>query len=121
MNGMYGALAFQAFPRRRAPGQKAWTALENADLQKITSDIRKRSEQICEWCGTAWNHRESRNIELSLCDACNERFPDPPYPVTTTGFTRAGQTRSAVGLLSPSVPPPPCRGALFTLGWGIRA
>jgi hypothetical protein len=24
---------------------------------------------------------ESRKIELTLCDACNERFPDPPYPV----------------------------------------
>jgi hypothetical protein len=42
----------------------------------------------------------------------------PSY--STTGFTRAGQTRSAVGLLSPSVPQLPCRGALFTLRWSIR-
>jgi hypothetical protein len=46
----YGALEFQAFPRQRAPGQKAWTAQENADPHKMTSDIRKRSERICEWC-----------------------------------------------------------------------
>jgi hypothetical protein len=50
-------------------------------VQKITSDIRKRSEHICEWCGAAGDHRESRKIELTLCDACNERFADPPYPV----------------------------------------
>jgi hypothetical protein len=56
-------------------------ATGNADLQKITSDIRKRSERICEWCGAAGNHREPRKIELTLCDACNERFPDPQgYP-----------------------------------------
>lgn len=60
---------------------KQWTAQENADLQAITSEIRDRSEHTCEWCGGAGKHRESRKLELTLCDACNQRFPDPPYPV----------------------------------------
>ena len=77
----WGALEFQAFPRQGAPGQKAWTLQEHAHLQKITDDIRKRSEHVCEWCGSAGYRRESRKIELTLCDACDERFPDPPYPV----------------------------------------
>jgi hypothetical protein len=77
----YGALEFQAFPRRWAPGHEQWTAQETADLEAITSEIRDRSEHVCEWCGAPGNPRESRKLELTLCDPCNERFPDPPYPV----------------------------------------
>lgn len=77
----YGALEYQAFPRPWAQDHKQWTAQENADLQAITGEIRDRSEHTCEWCGAAGQHRESRKLELTLCDACNQRFPDPPYPV----------------------------------------
>jgi len=76
----YGALEFQALPRQWAEGRRQWTTQENADLEAITSEIRDRSEHTCEWCGAAGNHRESRKLELTLCDACNDRFPDPPYP-----------------------------------------
>jgi hypothetical protein len=31
--------------------------------------------------GSAGRLREWRTRELTLCDACDRRFPDPPYPV----------------------------------------
>jgi hypothetical protein len=77
----YGGLEYQAFPRPHAQAGKQWTAQEYADLQAITGEIRRRSERTCEWCGSAGTHRESRKLKLTLCDACHQRFPDPPYPV----------------------------------------
>jgi hypothetical protein len=77
----FGVLEYQAFPRRWAEGQRQWTTQEHADLEAITSEIRDRSETTCEWCGTAGQLRASRKLKLTLCDACDQRFPDPPYPV----------------------------------------
>jgi hypothetical protein len=76
-----GFLEYQAFPRRWAEGQKRWTTEESADVEAITSQVRDRSEHICEWCGAAGQLREWRKVDLTLCDACDQRFPDPPYPV----------------------------------------
>ena len=76
----YGVLEYQAFPRRWVKGQKRWTAQELDDLEAITSEIRNRSESVCEWRGAAGRLREWRTLELTLCDTCNQRFPDPPAP-----------------------------------------
>lgn len=74
----YGLLEYQAFPRRWAEGQRRWTAQEHADLEAITSEFRDRSEHICEWCGVAGELREWRRLDLTLCDTCDQRFPDTP-------------------------------------------
>lgn len=80
----YGVLEYQAFPRPWAPGQQRWTRRESADLLAITGEVRDRSRHICEWCGAAGEHRAWRTHELTLCDACDQRFPDPPYPLATS-------------------------------------
>jgi hypothetical protein len=77
----YGVLIYQAYPRRAVDGERPWTGHEDRVLGVITGDIQNRSETVCEWCGAAGQLREWRNHELTLCDACDERFPDPPYPV----------------------------------------
>jgi len=77
----YGVLEYQAFPRRWAKGQGQWTTQEHDSLETITSQIRERSGNICEWCGAAGQLRDWRELELTLCDACDQRFPDPPYTV----------------------------------------
>jgi hypothetical protein len=75
----HGVLAYQAFPRRWVKGEDGWTAEESRVLGSITSDIQKRSEHICESCGvTAGQLREWRRLERTLCDACDERFPEEP-------------------------------------------
>lgn len=74
----YGALAFQAFPR---PGQGTWTHDEYGAVLAITDTYRARSEGVCEWCGAAGRLREWREVEeLTLCDDCDARFDDPPFP-----------------------------------------
>lgn len=75
----YGVLLYQAHPRRVVDGKRPWTAQERRVLGMITSDIQRRSENVCEWCGGAGDLREWRRLELTLCDACDQRFPDPPY------------------------------------------
>ncbi len=77
----YGALIYQAYPRRAVDGERPWTAQEYQVLGTITSDIQDRSETVCEWCGAFGQLREWRKLELALCAACDQRFPDPPYPV----------------------------------------
>jgi hypothetical protein len=89
----YGVLEFQAFPRRWAEGQGQWTRQEYADLHAITGEIRDRSETICEWCGAPGQLRESRKHELTVCDACDQRFPDPPYPVHGLRLLPQNRTR----------------------------
>lgn len=83
----YGVLAYQAFPRKWVQGERQWSDEEAAELHAITDEFRVRSETVCEWCGAAARHRPSRTIELTLCDDCDGRFPDPPWPRTslTTG------------------------------------
>jgi hypothetical protein len=39
-----------------------------------------RAETICEWCGVLARLRDWRSVLLTLCDECDARFPDPPYP-----------------------------------------
>lgn len=77
----YGDLIYQAYPRRVVDGERPWSAQERRVLGQITSDIQIRSGQVCEWCGAGGRLREWRHLELTLCDACDQRFPDPPYPV----------------------------------------
>lgn len=58
----YGALEYQAFPRRWTVGQGQWTTQEYASLQAITSEVRDRSERICEWCGATGLPNEGKGV-----------------------------------------------------------
>ena len=74
----WGALAYQAFPRPGVKGERRWSPDEARELGRITGEFWKRSETVCEWCGAAARLRDWRSLELTLCDACDARFPDPP-------------------------------------------
>jgi hypothetical protein len=74
----WGVLAFQAFPRQPAKGETRWSPAEAAELRAIVEEFRARSETVCEWCGADARLRDWRTIELTLCDGCESRFPDPP-------------------------------------------
>ncbi|MBU2665313.1 hypothetical protein KOI35_17550 [Actinoplanes bogorensis] len=76
-----GELSFQAFPRRRVQDQPQWSPEESDELSTITDAFRTLSRTVCEWCGATAELREWRTTELTLCDACDARFPDPPVPV----------------------------------------
>jgi hypothetical protein len=93
----WGVLVYQAFPRRWAEASKRWTTQEYADLGAIVGGIQERSEAICEWCGAAGQLREWRDHELTLCDACDQRFPDPPYPTHALGLLHPNGTARAAG------------------------
>jgi hypothetical protein len=73
----YGLLEFQAFPRSKCQ----YSSDEYAALREITKEISERSETVCEWCGSTGGLRDGREWVLTLCDACDRRFPDPPYPL----------------------------------------
>jgi hypothetical protein len=77
----HGALSYQAFPSRGVEGERPWSADEAAELDAITEVFSIRSEAVCEWCGAVARLRDWRTVELTLCDACDQRFPDPPYEV----------------------------------------
>lgn len=77
----YGALSYQAFARRWVEGERSWSVDEAAEVDAITEEFGVRSEAVCEWCGTVARLRDWRKVELTLCDACDRRFPDPPYEV----------------------------------------
>jgi hypothetical protein len=74
----HGILWYQAFPRRWVQGQEQWTQEEADELNAIVDEFQIRSQVICEWCGAAARLREWRAVELTLCDDCDRRFPDPP-------------------------------------------
>jgi hypothetical protein len=65
------------------PRRETWSPAEAAELQTITDAFRVRSATVCEWCGAVARVREWRTIELTLCDDCDDRFPDPPWPGTS--------------------------------------
>ncbi|GGO42110.1 hypothetical protein GCM10012286_22890 [Streptomyces lasiicapitis] len=71
----WGALAFQAFPRPWRHGG-AWTDAEHARLHAVTDAFADRSEGICERCGAHGSLRESRRIDLTLCDRCETVVPE---------------------------------------------
>ncbi len=73
-----GVLEFQAFPRPWERNQTRWTTEEANTLNAITDGARLASEETCEWCGHAAALRDGRTLWLTLCDACDARFPDPP-------------------------------------------
>lgn len=75
----YGRLAFQAFPRPRSEPGASWSPEEHEALDRITERFGELSETICEWCGDPGELRFRRRWELTLCDRCDARFPDPPY------------------------------------------
>ena len=64
---------YQAFRRRRVEGKKQWTTQQYADLGTTVGEIQERSEAICEWCGSAAQLRGWRNLQLTLCDARDQR------------------------------------------------
>lgn len=78
----YGVLSYQAFPRRRrVDGEPSWSAGEAAQVNAITDELSIRSQGVCEWCGAVAALCDRRTVELTLCEACDQRFPDPPYEV----------------------------------------
>src|SRR5690349_2976912 len=77
----YGEFSYQAFPRRWAQGQTQWSPEEAEELYNITAAFEALSQTVCEWCGATAKLREWRTTELTLCDDCDARFPDPPFPI----------------------------------------
>jgi hypothetical protein len=77
----HGLLSFQAFPRCWVDGERSWSADEAAEVNAIIEEFSVRSETVCEWCGEVARLRDWRRVELTLCDVCDQRFPDPPYEV----------------------------------------
>ena len=75
----YGALEYQAFPRPWRAGQRSWSPSEASTVDAITDEYRAKSESVCEWCGGPAVLRDWRTLELTLCDDCDRKFPDPPY------------------------------------------
>jgi hypothetical protein len=71
----WAGLAFQAFPRAWKRGGN-WTPEEEDRLDALVDEFRVASECVCERCGNAGTLRETRSIELTLCDAC-ESFVGP--------------------------------------------
>jgi hypothetical protein len=76
----YGVLAFQASHQR-------------GGVDDLTDDFADRSEEVCEWCGAPGELRGWRRWELTLCDACDARFPDPPYDLEGKSPKRTDQGR----------------------------
>ncbi|MGW2562502.1 hypothetical protein ACWCXB_25265 [Streptomyces sp. NPDC001514] len=67
----WAVLAFQAHPRPwKKPGGD-WTVAESARLGELVQRFRRLSATVCERCGEAGGLRDSRPIELTLCDACD--------------------------------------------------
>lgn len=77
----HGVLLYQALPRRWVEGERPWSADEAAELDTIADEFSIRSEAVCEWCSAVARPRDWRTVELTLCDACDQRFPDPPHGV----------------------------------------
>ncbi|MFF9057604.1 hypothetical protein ACIRPQ_32305 [Streptomyces sp. NPDC101213] len=72
----WAVLSFQAFPRPWKRGGD-WTSDEAARLDALVAVFADASERLCERCGDAGSLRETRRIELTLCDACESRVrPD---------------------------------------------
>jgi hypothetical protein len=75
----WGVLAYQAFPRRWSAETRTWTEGELTTLHHITDRWTDRSQVVCEWCGGPGSLREWRTkLVLTLCDACDGTFSDPP-------------------------------------------
>jgi hypothetical protein len=77
----FGVLAYQAFPRPWVEGERGWTQDEAASVNTITEMAQSKSQSVCEWCGAEGWLRDNRSVWLTLCNACEDRFPDPPYVV----------------------------------------
>lgn len=73
-------LAFQAFPRAWSDSSTMWIPAELSELNTILETFVARSAIVCEWCGGDGLLRDERDLELTLCDQCNDRFSDPPQP-----------------------------------------
>jgi hypothetical protein len=83
----YGALAYQAFACRWVAGESRWSDVQKRELERITDEFRRRSEAVCKWCGGNARLRAWRTVELTLCDDCDRRFPDPAVSISSS---RAG-------------------------------
>jgi hypothetical protein len=72
-----GFLEFQAFPR----SEGRYSFDEYAVLRDLTKEISERSGTVYDWCGSTGRLPDRRELVLTLCDDCDRRFPDPPYPL----------------------------------------
>ncbi|SDG17974.1 hypothetical protein [Streptomyces griseoaurantiacus] len=72
----WAVLSFQAFPRPWKRGGN-WTSDEAVRLDALVAGFTAASERLCERCGNAGSLRETRRIELTLCDVCESHVgPD---------------------------------------------
>ena len=76
----WGILAFQAFPAPWRERKSTFIPTASRELEKLLAPVIAQSERTCEWCGSDANLREGRELQLTLCDACDRRFSDPPRP-----------------------------------------
>jgi hypothetical protein len=70
----WAQLAFQAFPRPWKPGGD-WTRDESRRLDDLIGPFVEVSRRTCERCGDPGLLRETRFIELTLCDGCEAAVP----------------------------------------------
>ncbi len=76
----WGALEIQAFPRPWSADTAKFSAEEVRTLENIIDKYFALSLWICELCGSRARLREDREVEVTLCDECDERFSDAPRP-----------------------------------------
>lgn len=67
----WAVLAFQAFPRPWKPGGN-WTHDEADRLDALVDAFTALIARVCERCGGAGALRETRPVELTLCDDCED-------------------------------------------------
>jgi hypothetical protein len=78
----WGQLSYQAFPVRSQEGRRS-SREEFRHFDSIVGKFERLAESVCEWCGEPGLHRERPIWEVTLCDACDARFPDPPFPLAS--------------------------------------
>lgn len=73
-----GLLAYHAHPRPSTGGEPGSPVDGLEAFNAIRDRFRDRSATVCEWCGSVGRLRAWRTGKLTLCDPCDDRFPDPP-------------------------------------------
>ncbi|WP_408899295.1 hypothetical protein ACJ5H2_09340 [Nocardioides sp. R1-1] len=70
----FGVLAYQATLRG---GDSSHTDADRARVAAIVDKFEQRSATVCESCGRRGSLRDGRTVWITLCDDCDERWPDP--------------------------------------------
>ncbi len=51
-----------------------------AAIDELLAPVVARAGRTCSWCGSPGSKRAARSWVVVLCDACDQRFSDPPRP-----------------------------------------